>query len=282
MKAFPVENHAPSGTLLVACVLFLLALLIRLLFYFFNQDLTFYQVSVSGVPFSDAKGWNDLAVSIADGRGMIGAFGGQRPLYPFLLASVYTWFGSSFEVGKLLNVFASSLFVPFVFLIVEKIFNRLVGLFVALFLILERGQLAFSLTMMSEPTGALFFALSFYLLLRAFERRDSLGFFMSGSFLALSNLSRPLTLFCILPFSVSIYLLLKKQSAGSRTIIHGLIPFALGLFLVTAPWIVRQKAVHGILTISDKTADSFYAATSPGRGFWTQETDMEMLRLGIK
>lgn len=281
MKAFPIENHAPSGTLLVACVLFLLALLIRLLFYFFNQDLTFYQVSVSGVPFSDAKGWNDLAVSIADGRGMVGVWSGQRPLYPFLLACLYTWFGPSFEIGKILNVIASALFVPFVYLIIEKIFNRLIGLFVALFLILERGQLAFSLTIMCEPTGALFFVVSFYLFLRALEHRKNLAFFMSGSFLALSNLSRPLTLFCVLPFSAFIYWFLRKRSTGSRAIAHGLLLFALGLFLVLTPWILRQKAVHGILTISDKTADTFYAATSPELGIWTQEVDAEMLRLGI-
>jgi 4-amino-4-deoxy-L-arabinose transferase-like glycosyltransferase len=282
LSAYSSENHSPSGTLLLASALFLLALLTRLLFYFLNPDLNFFQVSVFGVPFSDAKGWNDLAVSIAEGRGMIGEFGGQRPLYPFLLACIYALLGTSFETGKLLNVLASSLFVPFVYLIVEKIFNRLIGLFVALFLILERGQLAFSLTMMSEPTGALFFALSFYLLFVALERRKTFAFFMSGLLLSLSNLSRPLTLFCALPFSAFIYYLLRKQSAGSRMIVRSLLLFVLGFALVLTPWIVRQKAVHGILTISDKTADSFYAVTSPEFKFWTQEVDSEMLRLGIK
>lgn len=262
-------------------IIFVFALIVRLLFYALNQDFTFWRVSVFGVPFSDAVVWNDLAMNIADGRGMVGIMGGQRPLYSFLLACLYTWFGSSFEIGKLLNVFASSLFIAFVYLIVEKTFNRLIGFFVAVYLALERGQLAFSLTMMTEPTGALFFAVGFYLFLKALESRKDLFFFMSGSFLAFSNLARPLTLFCYVPFSGLIYFILKKQSAGSRAIVHGLLLFAVGCILVLTPWMLRQKAVHGILSISDRSAESFYAATTPELRSWGPELDKEMLRLGL-
>ena len=67
IRSSPLNNR-----LVIAFGIFFMALAIRMLFYYYNQDTTIGRVSISGIPFSDASNWNDLAIDIAQGKGMTG------------------------------------------------------------------------------------------------------------------------------------------------------------------------------------------------------------------
>ena len=116
-----------NDAVFVALILFILSFIIRLLYYHSHLDLTTYE-SIVGVPFSDARHWNESAISIAQGKGLSGP---NRPFYSIFLALFYTWFGPSFFLAKLLNIIANSLTVSFVYLIARKVFNPFISLAVA-------------------------------------------------------------------------------------------------------------------------------------------------------
>src|SRR5262249_39705419 len=47
--------------------------------------------------------------------------------------------------------------------------------------------------------------------------------------------------------------------------------FLSGIAVVVGPWIVRQKAMYGITTLSFNSAEALFAATSPRFATWTPE-----------
>ena len=107
-----------------ALFLFFFSLAFQFLYWHFHRDLNYSALSVQGIPFSDARGWHDLASSLSEGRGFEGSFSGRRPLYPLLLACFYTWLGPSFNLAKALNILASALAVVLIYGTGKRIFKR--------------------------------------------------------------------------------------------------------------------------------------------------------------
>lgn len=261
---FTILNNRRS----TAFVLFSAALLVRLFYYYFHTDMTFGMVSVLGIPFSDAANWNDLALDISQGFGMRGPWTADRPFYPLLLACFYTWTGESFFVAKMINVILSSLAVPFAYLIGEKVFTRSVGLITACYLVFNHHHLNYMLTLMSETTGFTFLVMSIYFLITGLEQKGKMYLVSSGVLFGVSNLARTMTLLAFPGYIVCMVHILKREKIPYKRIASYIAIFALGAFIVIAPWLIRQKVVHGIVSISHKTAVVLYSATSPKHGFW--------------
>ncbi|MCP4683295.1 MAG: glycosyltransferase family 39 protein [Desulfobacterales bacterium] len=262
--------------------LFFLALIVRLVYWYLHTDLSFGMVSVVGTPFSDAQGYNKLAMDIAEGKGLTGAWSARRPLYPILLACFYTWFGPSFTIAKLVNITSGALAIPFVYLIGERVFtSRLMGMAVALVLAFSLKHMNYALTIMSEPTGFLLFVVSVYFILSGLDTRNKRSFFAGGVFFAVSNLVRTLTLPAFPAYILCMFYFLRKAGISPKQITYSIAVFCLGVGLCLTPWLVRQKAVHGILSIGDNAAFSFYAATSPKYGTWSGEVTRETHEKGL-
>lgn len=276
-KSSPLNNHV-----VLAAILFMAALLARLIYFYFHKDLTFAYISIGGIPFSDAQGWDKLAINIAQGKGMTGEWSARRPLFPMILACFYTWFGHSFSVGKIVNIVASALAIPFVYLIGEIVSNRIVAIATVVALIINFDQMNYALTMMSEPTGFLFFSISIYFLLRGIKENRMKLLFISGLFFGLSNLSRTLTIISFPGLVLCIIYLMKQENIAYRKIIYSIITICMGMAVILTPWLMRQKAVHDIYAISDNSADSFYAATSASFGIWSSKVDRETAKAGVK
>ena len=265
----------------IAVLLFFATLAYRLFFYYFNQDLSFGIVSVTGTPFSDAQDWNDGAITIAQGNGLTGVAAGRRPFYPVLLACFYTWFGPSFMLAKMINILAGSLTVSFIYLIGEKVFNRFMGIFAASLIILSPLQMNYSLTLMTESTGFLFFAASVFFIFMGLDKKNNLYLFAGGVFFILSNLTRTLTILAFPGYLVCIFYILQRDKTAFKKIFLALLFFTLGVTISLAPWLVRQKIVHGIYAVSENTAEAFYAATSPKYKTWSGLVDKETRVKGI-
>jgi len=265
----------------IAFILFALSLMIRLFYYYFHSDLTTYE-SIVGVPFCDARHWNEGAISIAQGRGISGP---NRPFYPIFLAIFYTWFGPSFFLAKIINIITNSLTVSFVYLTGRKVFSKLIGLAATIIAMLNIDYLASNLTIMTEPLGLFLFVLSCYLLILGLERK-SYGFLLfAGVVFSLCNLARTMTLIALPGYLIIIFYVLKKQNISFKKILLSVFVFCISVFITLAPWVIRQKMVYGVFTISPNSANLIYAATSPkyqqwngkevqeaeGKGFYTLE-----------
>lgn len=268
--------------LMIAIILFFIALTVRLTYFYLNFDLTDWAFSIKGVPFSDAIGWNSMAQKLSEGGRISYSWSAFRPFYPILLASLYTWFGDSFVLAKLLNITCGALTISFVYLIGERVFNKAIGLISCLALVFSPFYLHYTLLIMTETVGLFFFVLSVYFILISLERRQIGYFFIAGVFFSLSNLTRTLTLVAFPGYIFCIFYILRRERIGCRKAIFFAAIYVLGVVVSLAPWLIRQKIVHGIFTISSNSASAFYAATSPQLGKWKYKLLLEPGKKGVR
>ena len=272
-----LTDHATLMLLMFAC-----AALARIIHLITSPRLTFGLVSVVGVPFSDAQVWYDLAVSIATGHGVTGPFRGRTLVFPYLMATVITWFGSSWLIPKILNIVADAVSAALIYRILDKAFHRWLAIAVALVFSLSPVALNYSLTIMREPVGLCLLVVALSCISRGCETTRASWLFAGGVCLALSNLSRPLTLFAVPGLAGCVVWWSRRDRLGwRRTMALGAV-FVLGVALPLGPWLVRQTMAVGILSIEDATASALYAATTPAfGGTWTADTDREAREHGL-
>jgi len=266
-----------NNDVFIAVALFTLSLIIRLFYYYSHLDLTNF-LSIVGVPFCDARHWNEGAISIAQGKGLSGP---NRPFYPIFLAFFYTWFDPSFSLAKILNIIANSLTVSFIYLTGKKVFNKLIGLAAAVVAMLNVNYLASNLTIMTEPLGLFLFVLSCYLLILGLERKSYGLLLFAGVVFSLCNLARTMTLIALPGYLIIMFYILKKQNISHKKNILLLSILIFGVLITLAPWMIRQKMVYGIFTISPNSANLIYAATSPKYQQWNSQEVQEAVEKGF-
>lgn len=253
----------------VVILLVFIAATVRWLFVLYDPRADGFLI-YQGVPLSDGCSYTFKAKSIAQGYGIPPVQQpAVRPLYPIALACFYTWTGFSLWAVNLLNILAGALTAGLIYLCGTRALNRFCGLGAAAFFAIDPSQLMQTPQAGTEPLGLLFFVASAYTALRAFERRRSSLFFLSGLFVGLSNLTRTLTIFT-LPFWIGLILLLVgvRERAFKSALLY-CVWMILGLAIVILPWVIRQERMYGITSISDNIGEAFYAATSPKYKEWT-------------
>ena len=177
----------------MASLLFLLALLVRVYYALTHPD--FDNIfAVRGEPYSDGFTWTSAAVKLARGNGLGSVY---RPGFSILLAWFYVWFGYSAHLITIVQILIGALTALFIYLVGERLFNHWIALGATCFFIFDPSQITQVLQATTEPLGLLFFVASLYYLLLNREKRQWNFVVVSGVLLALSNLTRPLTLFCV-------------------------------------------------------------------------------------
>jgi hypothetical protein len=266
-----------NNDVFIAAVLFALSFVIRLLYYYSHLDLTTYE-SIVGVPFCDARHWNEAAIHIAQGKGLSGF---NRPFYPIFLAIFYTWFDPSFFLAKIVNIIINSLTISFIYLIGRKVFHQFISLAAAIIAVVNIDYLKTNLTIMTEPLGLFLFVLSCYLLILGLERKSYGLLLFVGVVFSLSNLARTMTLVALPGYLIIMFYILKKQNISYKKISYLLSIFIFGVLMTLAPWMIRQKMVYGIFTISPNSANLIYAATSPKYQQWNSQEVQEAVEKGL-
>ncbi len=268
LVATAVGTPSPSARFL-AISLFVAALAIRLVFLFKNPEYTDEQMSIRGIPYSDAGCWHAMAKSTALGHGVDSTFPGMRALYPMFLANFYTWFGSSLGLAKALQALIGAATTAVIFLALRRAMPVLAALAAALFFAVDPRQITQAGKLMTEPFGLLLIVLSAWCLIGGGERRRPGLLFLAGAFFACANLARPLTLFAF-PVFVALVALnawLRESRRWRAACLHA-IAFALGTLLCLAPWMIRERATHGIWAISSNSSSALFAASTPEFGTW--------------
>jgi hypothetical protein len=236
--------------------------------YFRGPEMARSGYSIFGVPFNDARGWFNQGASLACGQGMSGRWPGIRPGYGLFLALFFTWTGPSYVLAVVVNLVLTALTAALLCRLGEKLVNRWVGFVAALGFATQELTLIYPLTLGTETLGVFFTVFTLHQLIVGVETGKRRPFFCAGGFMALGNLVRPLTLPALPFYLAGIVYGLWRSSSWRGIILRGGV-FTAGLFLVIAPWLLRQWLVVGITTISDNTAEGLYAATNPRYGAWT-------------
>ncbi len=243
-----MQRESLHRDLLAALLIALLALTLRLAYlaWFVGPG---YQ------PELDAREYNDIATSLATGRGFALADGAptaiRPPLYPLLLAGVYRVFGVENYLAGLIVQALIGAGIALATWAVGRRFGRGVGLLAALMaatyplLIFAGGSL------LTEPLFTLLVTLAASAALRIIERPSTGQGAWLGLWLGLAALARPNGL--LLAFFLGGWLLLATR-APWRKRLQTVVAAAAVVVAVMAPWIIRNYLVF----------DAFLPSTTMG------------------
>ena len=214
----------------------------------------------------------DIGSDSADGgRGGVGTV--SRPGLSVALALLYTWFGYSFDTITALNVVVGSVTASCVFLVARMAFNGPIATAAAAFFVLDPSQIIQTPQASTEPMGLMFFVASVYCLMLADEHAKLKPALLAGGLIALSNLTRPLTLFCA-PFYAGHLVLAEwaRRREVKKALLLG-IAFCAGLILTMSPWLIRQKLVHGTWAVSTNLGEALYGELRPNMELGRQQCE---------
>lgn len=262
----------------VALFFFTLALVVR---WYFAATHPYYNslLSVRGVPISDGQGWTYPAIRLIHGEGLGNVY---RPFYSIFLALFFIWTDWSWTTITCLNVLIGAISAAFLFLVARLSFNRWIGFAAATFFTFDPSQIIKTPQAATEPLGLLFFILSVYFMLEIGQRRTARATALSGIFFGLSNLTRPLTLFCAPVYVALLAAFEWSRRKNIRWILIIVSLFTLGTAASMGPWLLRQKLVHNVWAVSTNLGEALYAATSPKYKTWTQRVRLDADRAGVQ
>jgi len=186
--------------LLILAAIFLVAVLVRLVFFLDYQKLPFSRTPIVDAEFHDRWAQEILAgdiFSIKQGELLY-----KAPLYPYFLALIYLIFGHSTAAVELVQILLGGLSCGLVYLIARSYFPRLAATLAAAFYGLYFVAVSTDVTM-EIPALAIFLTLlSFYFLVRPAGRPR---FVLSGILLALSILALPTNLLLVPLYAIVIF-----------------------------------------------------------------------------
>ena len=242
--------------------------------------------AAKSIPYSDAQGWDLMARNLTHGHGYVGGFEAQRPFYSIVLATAYTAFGETISTGQALNLVILALLVAITFTLTTRAFGTsTAAIVITIFFAIAAVHQEFLHLLLTEELASMLGLASLATFWAATvsashtsatrpELRTTLLYVAAGLLFGFSNLSRPFTLLAA-PLLALIALLAQhyKGARDWRWVKRGLWDagaLALGSSVVILPWILRQRLVHGITSISDASGTLLYA-TAKGRHWGGQD-----------
>lgn len=174
------------------------ALVLRLVYFFWSQDLPFFDH-----PVTDALYHHRLAEAIANGLWWDGQPFFRAPLYPYTLGLIYSLFGSSIWIGKVFGHLIGIATGGLIICLAHRTFGKRVAV-IASVLWLGSGLLLFFEGELLLDSFFTFLSLaSVYLLLTSEERGYRLA--LAGLLLGLAAITRPTMLVCIPAYAGWLY-----------------------------------------------------------------------------
>jgi 4-amino-4-deoxy-L-arabinose transferase-like glycosyltransferase len=237
--------------------IFLIALTFRVLFVFFYNRM--------GEDFwlgADLQ-YDRIASNIASGRGyyMDGNLEGldqslhgkekfysfRSPLYPYILAGLYTIFGRSVITVGICQALVSSLTVLLLFFIGRKLFDERVGLGTALIAAVYPYGVYHDIRVFDNFLFEFILGLLILSILRLGENPTTLNSILIGLLMGLAILCRSafvtFTAFFFLPFLISYRFSLKKVLRIAMVIVFV-------ECIVLSPWLLRNYLLHNRIVLS--------------------------------
>jgi 4-amino-4-deoxy-L-arabinose transferase-like glycosyltransferase len=202
-----------------------------------------YVLHLHGVEPKDPEDYDSYAWNLAQGNGYTNGESLTRrpPLFPFLLAGVYTVAGHSPRAARLLQITLGTALCAVVYLIGTRLYGVFAGRLAAIAAAVYPYFIYYSGYLMTETLAALVFGWLAYLWLGWDRDTRPTRFFSVGLVAGLAILARPV--FLLIPGLVPLWALAARLSlprAATATIW-----FAAGAAAVVAPWTMRNYVATG-------------------------------------
>ncbi len=250
MKLFQKET-------LLVLALFLLAFVIR--FVYLNQiKLNPY----FDTPQIDALWHHNWAKEIAAGDWLGKEVFFRAPLYPYFLGTLYSLFGESFYLPRLIQIIIGSLSCVLIFLLGRKVFNKTVGIIASVAACVYAPFIYFDAELLI-PVLVIFLDLTLILLLlRAEVRLKKRWWFVAGIVLGLSAIARP-NILIFVPF-VLLWICIRFWENNKNRIIPSALFLLFGSILIISPVTIRNWVVgKDFVLISSQGGMNFFIGNNP-------------------
>lgn len=205
----------------------------------------------------DFGSWVTLGRNLAQGQGFVES--GQPttvrpPIYPLFLSVFYRFSDNAERLAVWTQILLSSAGAVLIFFLGMKVFDPKVSFWAGVLAGLLPSGVIYSHFIASETLFTFLMILSLYAFVSASQRGSGAVYGLSGIFLGLSNLCRPVLSF--LPFFLIPAAWIFNRS---RREMWGLLLAAAMTYLVISPWTVRNHKIFG---------GFFLVSVGAGQAFW--------------
>jgi len=256
IKSSSKENKFSTGQVkLIIIFLLLLAFLIRITYI-----LTLDNTVLIG---PDVGTYDKLATNFLNGKGLIlseGKYSFRPCLFPLFLAGVYSLFGHSYLMAKIILAVISSFTCLLIYWLGKENFNKSTGFIAMGISAIYPKFVYYSAHLCTETLYMFFLVLSFLFLIKYRQRLFVFHIALAGIFFALASLTRSV-LFAFFPL-VLIWLVVGMKNK-KKAFMHFLI-FAFAVLLTMSPWIGRNyKLHHAFVPTTTEGGYSFWIGNNP-------------------
>jgi len=241
--------------------IFLVALILRLGYIFLIPQ---------APPIADAVDYDSIAVNMATGHGFSlnpdVPTPKRPPGLPFILALVYSVFGHSYTAARVLMALLGALTCLLAFRTAEKLFGERVATLAGWILALYPIFIAHHALLLTETPFTFLLAGATMFWVYGASRGNAWDFAISGLFLGLATLTRPVTL--VFPGVLLVLLLLSNRALLGKWLL-----FTAVFLAVLAPWSARNYRLWGMLKpCSVGTGFGFYLTGNMASGLSWDES----------
>jgi hypothetical protein len=254
----------------------LASLVLRGMVAWMRRDWSDPFMMVKGMPYSDCIGWLETARALLRGEGLVGEFAGQRPLYAVLLAGTALPGWDWMVAARLLNVVAGAAAAALAGAVMLRIAGRAAAVATVAMLSISPAQLGLLPLPMSEIPAMLAVIAGTGLLWRGSVSGKRADLFWGGVLHGVGCLICPFTLLAVPLMGIACACGDKRWTGFLQ---RGAL-VAAGASVILLPWIVRQKTVWGVGSISINSAMMLYATVSPS-GRYGPDLETEALAAGL-
>lgn len=198
------------------------------------------------------------------------------PGYPLFLSFALSIFKSYYVVSliQITLVLFNSLLI---YKIARKIVSPAAGWLAAFLYIINPSTLFYSMVLMSDTLFTFLLVSSIYIVFFADSKNNSRRLLVAGFLVGFAILVRPIGFF--LPFIfVVFYVWFKKETISFKKIIYLTVIFCISCSIVLLPWIIRNKVVNNVWSISSLGAFNLFHYNLPLFLSVRDSTDIGMVR----
>ena len=193
----------------------------------------------------DAVGYDTIAHNLANGSGFSMEPNIPTPIrapgYPFFLSIIYLVFGHSYFIVRIFQAILSALTCVILYYTAKEIFDEKIAKVSAWLLLFYPVLIVYTGLILSETLFTFLFIITVFLLVKGLSSEKNKYFILSGLFLGLSTLTRPVTL--LLPFLIFFLIIITNRNLLSKWLL-----FFTVFCIVLLPWSIRNYQKFGIIT----------------------------------
>ncbi len=208
-------------------------------------------------PIGDSRAYHLAALRIMEGDWLGSEVFYQDPLYPYLLALLYSAFGVG-SIGVLIaQALLDSVSVVFIYWTARILFDQRTAVIAGVLAALFRVAWFYDAILLKVPLTLLLASLTAYLLVRADGRRSAAAWFGAGLALGLAALTRGNYLIFVPILVLWLALIAPLPGLAART--RSAMALGAGLVIAIAPVAVRNYVVaDDFVLITSQAGQNFY------------------------